>query len=167
MADLRRPASVAVVQRREAQGIAKPACRDYTVITEPIMRAKIIRIGNSRGIRLPKPILEASGITDEVDLKVEEGRVILMRPQKHPREGWAESIAAIGPDEEDWSDWQKFPNEFDDTEWTWPEDAVWPADLPASTSTSSTSIPSADPKSPSADPARSSRRKKSTGGSAR
>jgi antitoxin MazE len=131
------------------------------------MRAKIIRIGNSRGIRLPKPILEASGITDEVDLKVEEGRVILMRPQKHPREGWAESIAAIGPDEEDWSDWQKFPNEFDDTEWTWPEDAVWPADLPASTSTSSTSTPSADPKSPSADPARSSRRKKSTGGSAR
>jgi antitoxin MazE len=68
------------------------------------MRAKIIRIGNSKGIRLPKPILEASGITDEADVTVEDGRIVLLRPPKHPREGWAEAIEAIGVDEEDWSE---------------------------------------------------------------
>jgi antitoxin MazE len=130
------------------------------------MRTKLVRIGNSRGVRLPKPILEASGITDEVDLKVEDGRVVLMRPEGHPREGWAESIAAVDADDEDWSEWE-FPNEFDENEWTWPEDAPWPADMPASKSTSSISNRSEAPKSPNAVPARSSRRTKTTPGSAR
>ena len=124
------------------------------------MRAKIIRIGNSRGIRLPKPILEASGITDEVDLKVEDGRVILMRPQKHPREGWAESIAAIGPDDEDWSDWDNLSSEALEEDWTWPEDFKWPDEPIVSTSISPPSIPSEAQKSPRRGRARSSRRTK-------
>jgi antitoxin MazE len=123
------------------------------------MRAKIIRIGNSRGIRLPKPILEASGITDEVDLKVEEGRVILMRPQKHAREGWAESIATIGPDE-DWSDWDNLSGEALEEDWTWPEDFKWPDEPIVSTSISPPSTPSEAPKSPKRGRARSSPRRK-------
>jgi antitoxin MazE len=122
------------------------------------MRAKIIRIGNSRGIRLPKPILEASGFGDEVELKVEEGRVILMRPQKHPREGWAESIAAIGPDDEDWSDWDNLSGEALEEDWTWPEDFKWPDEPIISTYISPPSTPSEAPKSPKRDHARSSRR---------
>jgi antitoxin MazE len=122
------------------------------------MRAKIIRIGNSRGIRLPKPILEASGFGDEVELKVEEGRVILMRPQKHPREGWAESIAAIGPDDEDWSDWDNLSGEALEEDWTWPEDFKWPDEPIVSTYISPPSTPSEAPKSPKRGRARSSRR---------
>jgi antitoxin MazE len=122
------------------------------------MRAKIIRICNSRGIRLPKPILEASGFGDEVDLKVEEGRVILMRPQKHPREGWAESIAAIGPDDEDWSDWHNLSGEALEEDWTWPEDFQWPDEPIVSTYISPPSTPSEAPKSPKRGHARSSRR---------
>jgi antitoxin MazE len=41
------------------------------------MKIKVIKIGNSRGIRLPKVILHQIGITDEVDLEVERDRIIL------------------------------------------------------------------------------------------
>ena len=124
------------------------------------MRAKIIRIGNSRGIRLPKPILEASGITDEADVTVEDGRIVLLRPPKHPREGWAEAIEAIGPDDEDWSDWQNMPSEALEEDWTWPEDFKWPEEEIVFTSTSRSSILSEVQKSPRPDRVRSSRRKK-------
>src|SRR5918994_6239808 len=55
------------------------------------MRVKLVRIGNSRGVRLPKPILEASGLTDEIDIAVEAGRVVLTPAARKPREGWAEA----------------------------------------------------------------------------
>ncbi len=35
------------------------------------MRAKLVRIGNSRGVRLPKPILEESGLPEDIEIKVE------------------------------------------------------------------------------------------------
>ena len=41
------------------------------------MKTRIVRIGNSQGIRIPKPLLEASGIQGEVELKVEDGRIII------------------------------------------------------------------------------------------
>lgn len=39
------------------------------------MKTKIVPIGNSRGVRIPKPILEASGLTGEVELGVKEGEI--------------------------------------------------------------------------------------------
>lgn len=50
------------------------------------VRAKIVRIGNSRGLRIPKALLEACGIRDAVELSVEEGRLIV-RPARGVREG--------------------------------------------------------------------------------
>lgn len=41
------------------------------------MRTKIIKIGNSRGIRIPSPLLKESGITNNVDLKIGKGGLIL------------------------------------------------------------------------------------------
>jgi len=38
------------------------------------MRARIVKIGNSQGIRIPKPILEQSGITEDVDIEVENNQ---------------------------------------------------------------------------------------------
>ena len=34
------------------------------------MKARLVRIGNSRGIRLPKPLIEQAGLTDEVELRI-------------------------------------------------------------------------------------------------
>ena len=69
------------------------------------MRAKLVRIGNSRGVRLPKPVLEESGLPEDIEIKVEADRVVLMPARKHPREGWAESarrMAANGDDVDLW-----------------------------------------------------------------
>jgi antitoxin MazE len=124
------------------------------------MRAKLVKIGNSKGLRLPKPILEASGIGDEVDLTVEQGRIVLVPAKRHPREGWAEAIEAIGPDDGDWSDWESMPSEALEEDWVWPEDFEWPKELIVSTYISPSSTQSVVPKSPKRARASSSRRTK-------
>lgn len=57
------------------------------------MRIPVVRIGNSRGVRLPKPILEQCGIVGAVDLKVENRSVVLSPTISRPREGWAAAAA--------------------------------------------------------------------------
>ena len=54
------------------------------------MRASIIKIGNSQGIRLPKPVIKACGFEKEVELEIHDHEV-LIRPITHPRHNW-ESI---------------------------------------------------------------------------
>ena len=51
------------------------------------MRARVIKTGNSQGLRIPKPILEQTGIMDNVEIEVEKNQIIL-RPVKNDREGW-------------------------------------------------------------------------------
>ena len=53
------------------------------------IKARIVNIGNSRGIRIPKLLLEEANLIDEVELEVEEGQLILRRPS-HPRSDWEE-----------------------------------------------------------------------------
>jgi antitoxin MazE len=110
------------------------------------MRTKLVRIGNSRGVRLPKPILEASGITDEVDLTVEEGRVVLMRPAKRPREGWAEDARRMVENGDDADPFEGATglNSWDIKGWTWPEDHPWPEESDDMTPISSPSSRSKD-----------------------
>lgn len=51
------------------------------------MQADIIRIGNSKGVRIPAAVLKECGIEDSVELLVSEGQIIL-KPLKQPRAGW-------------------------------------------------------------------------------
>lgn len=51
------------------------------------MEVSIIKIGNSKGFRLSKTILERYNITDKVELILEKGQIIL-RPISEPRKGW-------------------------------------------------------------------------------
>jgi antitoxin MazE len=79
------------------------------------VRARLIKIGNSRGLRLARPLLEQAGLSDEVDITVAPG-VLTVRPVVSPRAGWAEAAAAVLPDgllDEPSATW------FDDEEWTW------------------------------------------------
>ncbi len=55
------------------------------------MKARIVKIGNSRGIRIPKSLILQTGIKDEVELDVEENRLIISSPQS-PRAGWADAF---------------------------------------------------------------------------
>ena len=55
------------------------------------MRARIVRIGNSQGIRIPKPVLEQTRLRDEVEIRV-KGDQIVLSPVSEPRAGWAEAF---------------------------------------------------------------------------
>ena len=55
------------------------------------MEASIIAIGNSKGIRLSKTILEKYNITNTVEIILEKGYIIL-KPIAEPRKGWAKAF---------------------------------------------------------------------------
>ncbi len=54
------------------------------------MRANLIRIGNSQGIRLPKAVIEEADLSGELDLEISDGAVIIRSAEKL-RDGWAEA----------------------------------------------------------------------------
>ena len=91
------------------------AARDYIVITGGSMDSKLVRIGNSMGVRLPKTVLEEAGITGPLTITVELGAVVI-RASDRPRAGWVESILKYGPPEiiDD-----PHPTRFDEDEWEW------------------------------------------------
>lgn len=68
---------------------------------ETLVRAQIIRIGNSKGIRIPRPLLEQCHLQGEVELEAQEEGLIA-RPIEGARNGWAsafEKMAQYGDDE--------------------------------------------------------------------
>lgn len=86
------------------------------------MSSAIRKIGNSAGVILPKPVLEALGakLGDRIDFVSEDGRVYLSPVVADPREGWEEAakeIAAHGLTEEE-REWLDAPL-TDDEDWVW------------------------------------------------
>lgn len=84
------------------------------------MKSKIVKIGNSRGIRIPKPLLEQTGLIGEVEITVEENALVI-RPAQRPRQGWAraaEEMAARGDDMPLDGD-VALQAEWDAEEWQW------------------------------------------------
>jgi len=58
------------------------------------MKTRIVRIGNSQGIRIPKLLLERSNLAEEVELEAEDNRIII-RPTKQPRQDWEMAFRAM------------------------------------------------------------------------
>jgi antitoxin MazE len=82
------------------------------------MRLELTRIGNSRGIRIPKPLIEQCGLGEVVEVRVTaEGLVIA--PHRAARHGWklAFTSAHTAPDEMLLS--RAAQNAFDDQDWKW------------------------------------------------
>ncbi|NLK51807.1 MAG: AbrB/MazE/SpoVT family DNA-binding domain-containing protein [Syntrophomonadaceae bacterium] len=65
------------------------------------MEIDIIRIGNSKGIRLPQAILKQCGIESKVQLEI-KGNCIIIKPIKTPRQGWAEAFKLMHKDGDDY-----------------------------------------------------------------
>ncbi len=82
------------------------------------MKARLIAIGNSRGIRLPKPLIKEAGLEDEVDIHVRDGAVIISST-KNPRSGWEQAARLLHQREGDRLIDQSGSTHFDETEWTW------------------------------------------------
>jgi antitoxin MazE len=55
------------------------------------MKTDVIRIGNSKGVRLPSTILKQCGIGSKVEIEVRDNEIIL-KPVKSPREGWQDAF---------------------------------------------------------------------------
>ena len=79
---------------------------------------KLSQIGNSKGIRVPKVLLEYAQLPDDVELQAEHGRLIV-RAAREARAGWAEAVKAMRVRGDDQLLDASTSNEFDDSEWQW------------------------------------------------
>ena len=84
------------------------------------MRARIVKIGNSQGIRIPKPILEQTGIMEDVELEVEKNQIII-RPVSKPRAGWKNAFKTMAEtgDDELIQGTEYMSHSWDEEEWQW------------------------------------------------
>jgi antitoxin MazE len=64
------------------------------------MKVEIVKIGNSRGVRIPKPLLEACRLHGSVNLDIEDGKLV-MTPGNSLREGWEESFRNMAKEGDD------------------------------------------------------------------
>jgi len=64
------------------------------------MEVSVIKIGNSRGIRLSKTLLERYNIRDTVDLILEKGQIII-KPLSRPRKGWDKAFMEMNANGDD------------------------------------------------------------------
>jgi antitoxin MazE len=80
------------------------------------MKTKLIKVGNSQGVRIPRLLIEEAGLTGELEMSV-EGDALVLRTARHPRAGWVEAIAALGPDDIGSDDLPV--SDVDEEEWKW------------------------------------------------
>lgn len=85
------------------------------------MKTKIIRIGNSQGVRIPKPLIEESGITDEIEMILRDNEIVL-RSAETTRKNWEASFKKMAEQGDDVLLDEKEiekPSKWDETDWTW------------------------------------------------
>ena len=81
------------------------------------MKSRLVRIGNSRGVRLPKAIIEQVGLEEDIELRVEDHSVVITA-KSPPRTGWADAARRLGAESRGLLD-PATPTRFDEDEWRW------------------------------------------------
>jgi antitoxin MazE len=81
-------------------------------------KTRIVRIGNSQGIRVPRALLEQAELPEEVELQAQPGRLIV-RAARRPRAGWADAARAMHERAQDGLLDESTPTQFEQEEWTW------------------------------------------------
>ena len=84
------------------------------------VKTRIVRIGNSQGIRIPKPIIEQLGFEEEVELEIVPDQLIV-RSVHGPRFGWEQQFQAMAEAGDDQLLDEKVVSltEWDEVEWEW------------------------------------------------
>lgn len=84
------------------------------------MKATVVRIGNSRGVRIPKALLEQCRLRDTVELEVDDGHLVI-RPAERARAGWDEAFRKMADQGDDalFDRDSLSPTRWDQTEWEW------------------------------------------------
>ncbi len=81
-------------------------------------RTKLIKIGNSRGIRIPKAVAEHLHLADDIEIVIKEDH-LEVRPGRKPREGWAEAFLDMAKHGDDQLVDAPAPTTWDKEEWDW------------------------------------------------
>jgi antitoxin MazE len=84
------------------------------------MKTRIVRIGNSRGIRIPKALLDQTGLCGVVEMTAHEDSLII-RPARRPREGWATAFRDMARRGDDalLDDASPSLSSWDEDDWEW------------------------------------------------
>ena len=82
------------------------------------VKTRIIKIGNSRGIRIPKLLIEQVGIGTEVEIAVEKDQLVV-RSASSPRQGWDAQFRAMAEHGDDRLLDTPVLTEWDSSEWKW------------------------------------------------
>lgn len=83
------------------------------------MKVKLVRIGNSKGVRIPHTLVRQYGFGDVVELDPQKGQLVI-RPAQKPREGWAESFRrAAGETDGAMQERRMVATEGAEDEWIW------------------------------------------------
>jgi antitoxin MazE len=83
------------------------------------VKLKVVQIGNSQGIRLPKPLLEQCGIKKEVEAEAVEGVIVLRPIKKKHRKGWDEAFKEMSRQGDDQLLMGEGGSDFDESDWQW------------------------------------------------
>ena len=83
-----------------------------------VLKARIIKIGNSRGIRIPKACLEQLGLEGEVELTVQPDRLVV-RPAHRARGHWEDEFRHMAEQGDDRLLDEPAPTKWDRTDWEW------------------------------------------------
>ncbi len=83
-------------------------------------KTRIVRIGNSQGIRIPKVLLDQVDLGEEVELKVQDGNLVI-RPARAARRGWDEQFRKMSESGDDTLLDSETPSltSWDEHEWEW------------------------------------------------
>jgi len=82
------------------------------------MKTRVVKIGNSQGIRIPKPVLEECHLSGEVDLTVRDDELVI-RAVREPRAKWGSAFKKMADKGDDKLLDRDSRNTFDDEEWEW------------------------------------------------
>ncbi len=85
---------------------------------ETVVKARIIKIGNSQGVRIPKAWLEQLNFGEEVEMLVQPDQLIIRSPH-YPRQGWADQFAAMAAKGDDHLLDTLVPTHWEQDEWEW------------------------------------------------
>lgn len=82
------------------------------------IKTRIVKIGNSQGVRIPKLLLEQSDIHEEVEIEVHDDHLTI-RAAQCLRAGWDEAFAAMAKHHDDMLLDEANTTDWDQSEWEW------------------------------------------------
>ena len=85
-----------------------------------VLRTRIIKIGNSQGIRIPKTLIDQAQLPDDVEMEASAEQIVI-RPARRVRQDWAEQFQRMATrgDDVPLDGWAASTSVWDDEEWEW------------------------------------------------